>query len=223
MKILAFDAALGPFSAALDLDGCVSTDRSSGNDALEAGLARIAGLLARSGLRLGELDRIAVGVGPGSFTGIRIALSYAKALAYGAGVPLVGISSYDVLTPAGAGEPYLTVVAGRPGVICARLRSNGTTAIACGRSSDVIGRLLGTNGRPVALTVIADREDVFHDFAESSITVHRLLSPAASSPAAAIAALARERAPAASPHGLAPDYGEMPAVTVTKAGTEIAP
>jgi hypothetical protein len=29
--------------------------------------------------------------------------------------------------------------------------------------------------------------------------------------------------PAASPHGVAPDYGEMPAVTVSKAGTEIAP
>jgi len=80
------------------------------------------GVLAARGLALRDLDRLAVGIGPGSFTGVRIAISYAKGLALAAGLPLTGISSYDVLTPGDAPATVLTVVHGRPGVISARLR-----------------------------------------------------------------------------------------------------
>lgn len=223
MKILALDAGLGPFSAALDLDGAVTSVRSDRNDALEAGLARIALLLAAGGVPLRELDRIAVGVGPGSFTGIRIALSFAKALAYGAGIPLVGISSYDVLTPAEAATPCLTVVAGRTGVICARLVSDGAATVACGPTAAVLGQLLGDASPGASLTLITNTEDVFPEIGERWPNVHCSISPAARNPAVAIARLARGREPGPSPHGVAPDYGEIPAVTVPKAGTEIAP
>ena len=223
MKILALDAGLGPFSVALDLDGVITSERSDRNDALEAGLGRIAALLEHAGLRLADLDRIAVGVGPGSFTGIRIALSFAKALAYGASVPLVGISSYDILTPTDVPEPCLTVVSGRPGVICARLSAGGVKSVACGPAATVVRRLLGDRPPDVSLTLIANTEDVFPEIGERSLGVHRLISPAARNPAVVIAMLARGREPSSSPHGVAPDYGEMPAVTVPKAGTEIAP
>jgi tRNA threonylcarbamoyl adenosine modification protein YeaZ len=223
MKILALDAALGPFSAALELDGTVTEDRSDRNDALEGGLERMARLLSSAGIRLRDLDRIAVGVGPGSFTGIRIALSFAKALAYGAELPLVGISSYDVLTPDDAPRPCLTVVSGRPGVICARLIADGEVRVACGPTQDVISRLLGGWVAAVSLTVIANTEDAFPEIGKGPFTVHRVISPAARNPAVAIAALARRREPASSPHGVGPDYGEMPAVTLPKARTEIAP
>ncbi len=102
MRILGIDGALGGFSAAL-LDGdAVGEAVSNQPDALEAGLGRIAGILAARGLTVADLDRLAVGIGPGSFTGVRIAVSYAKALALAAGLPLTGISSYDVLTPGDA-------------------------------------------------------------------------------------------------------------------------
>ncbi len=54
-------------------------------------------LLADAGLRLGALDGIAVGLGPGSFTGLRIALATAKGLAYGARLPLGGASTLEAM------------------------------------------------------------------------------------------------------------------------------
>ncbi|HET9452613.1 MAG TPA: tRNA (adenosine(37)-N6)-threonylcarbamoyltransferase complex dimerization subunit type 1 TsaB, partial [Aggregicoccus sp.] len=54
-------------------------------------------LLSRHGVRLQSLEGLVVGLGPGSFTGLRIGLSSLKALAYAAGLKLVGASSLAAL------------------------------------------------------------------------------------------------------------------------------
>ena len=54
-------------------------------------------ILGAAGLTLGELGAIAVGTGPGSFTGLRIGLSCAKGIAMATGCGLVGIPSFDAM------------------------------------------------------------------------------------------------------------------------------
>jgi len=62
-------------------------------------------LLARCGLKPSDLDAIAVSIGPGSFTGIRIGLALAKGLALARHIPLVGIPTLDVLVSAQPQQP----------------------------------------------------------------------------------------------------------------------
>ncbi|MFN2459770.1 MAG: tRNA (adenosine(37)-N6)-threonylcarbamoyltransferase complex dimerization subunit type 1 TsaB [Candidatus Velthaea sp.] len=214
MKLLAMDGALGAFSAACVSDGRVFAQRCAGNDALEAGLARVAEVLSAAGLSVGELERIAVGIGPGSFTGVRIALSFAKSLAYAAGIPIVGISSYDVLTPDDAQPPVLTAVHGRAGVVCARLRGPGGDTVACGPTAVVIRRLIGdTQAVPV---LAGDTAEVLAALGPARAARAVVLAAPAEVPAVRIAALALQRLPAASVHAIAPDYGEVPAVRAPK-------
>ena len=212
MRVLGIDGALGGFSAAL-LDGDAVSEAASGRpDALEAGLGRIAGVLAARGVAVTDLDRLAVGIGPGSFTGVRIAVSYAKALALAAALPLIGISSYDVLTPGDAPDTVLTVVRGRPGVISARLRRGVERRFAAGPLASVLAELLDDFGSG-ELAIAGNTEDVYFAIAERGIVV-RTLSPGAESPARSVARLALDADPSPSVHAVAPDYGELPAVMV---------
>ena len=70
-------------------------------------------------------------------------------------------------------------------------------------------------GEPGLVHVGGNTEDVLSEIAERGWTV-RVLPPRAAVPAVAIAQLARTRAPSPTPHALAPDYGETPAVTQRK-------
>jgi tRNA threonylcarbamoyladenosine biosynthesis protein TsaB len=68
-------------------------------------------LTARHGLKISDLKGIAVGIGPGSFTGLRIGLASAKALSYAHAIPLVGVSSLKAAATEGPPDKTLFVIA----------------------------------------------------------------------------------------------------------------
>src|SRR3712207_9180019 len=61
-------------------------------------------LFSFAGKTVEEIERIAVGIGPGSFTGIRVGMAIAKGLAIGKKIPIVGISGLDALAASVKGK-----------------------------------------------------------------------------------------------------------------------
>jgi tRNA threonylcarbamoyladenosine biosynthesis protein TsaB len=99
MLILAFDTATEVATSALVADGEVLGERVSRASTL---LEDVDALLRRGGMRSNAVDALAVGIGPGSFTGVRIGLATARGLALALELPVAGISTLDALA---AGAP----------------------------------------------------------------------------------------------------------------------
>lgn len=99
MNLLAIDTSTASASVALVLtDGTVvvaslDPNQKHGRNLIPA----IRDVLNRVGIKSSDLTGIAVGVGPGSYTGLRIGVTAAKTLAYSARVPLVALNSLEVV------------------------------------------------------------------------------------------------------------------------------
>jgi len=109
MRILALDTAthLGTVALLEERDGAllVLAEASASVDSRhgETLLPHLTDVLARGGLKPEDLTMLAVGIGPGSFTGVRVGLATAKGLCLALKIPLVGVSTLDVVA-AGAGD-----------------------------------------------------------------------------------------------------------------------
>ncbi len=152
--ILALDTCLGASSVAILDGGAVRAARS---EPMTRGHQERIGVIARevaaeAGVTFADLTRIAVTVGPGSFTGLRVGLSFAKGLATALSIPCVGINTLEALAAstdaaglvagvldAKMGQVYLQVFDGgkppdgarRPGGR-GRRRASGRTLFAVG-------------------------------------------------------------------------------------------
>jgi tRNA threonylcarbamoyladenosine biosynthesis protein TsaB len=120
MKLLAFETATEACSVALWIDGDVRERHEvAPRRHAELALPWADALLAEAGIARSALDVIAVGRGPGAFTGVRLAIAIAQGVALGLDVPLVPVSTLAALAlPAAAvnrGRPVLAAIDARMG------------------------------------------------------------------------------------------------------------
>ncbi|WP_377508630.1 tRNA (adenosine(37)-N6)-threonylcarbamoyltransferase complex dimerization subunit type 1 TsaB [Octadecabacter sp. R77987] len=108
--LLAFDTSAAHCAAALLSDGEITTrvDLMARGQA-EHLMVMLDDMLAAAGMGWSALDAVAVGIGPGNFTGIRISVAAARGIALGLGKPAIGVSSLEALAH------------GQPRPFCARL------------------------------------------------------------------------------------------------------
>ena len=100
MLILAFDTATDRATSALVGDGEVLGERVSRAATL---LEDVDALLRQAGAHAGDVEALAVGTGPGSFTGTRIGLAVARGLGLGLGLQAAGVSTLDALAEGATG------------------------------------------------------------------------------------------------------------------------
>ena len=97
--LLAFDTSAAHCAAALLLRGdiIIQTREDMAKGQSERLMPMIEAMLTAAGFHWRDLGAVAVGVGPGNFTGIRISVAAARGLALGLGVPAVGVTGLEVL------------------------------------------------------------------------------------------------------------------------------
>ena len=98
--ILCIETGTDICSVGIARDGELMSLRESdqGRDHAKQEAVFVDELLRETGVKPDELDAVAVGMGPGSYTGLRIGVSFAKGLCYGLNIPLLAVGSLEALT-----------------------------------------------------------------------------------------------------------------------------
>ena len=98
-RILLIETSTAQLSAALSEDGTITASRTCDEPRMQASLTApfVKEILDEKGLSVKDLDAVCVGKGPGSYTGLRVGVSTAKGLCFGAGLPLLSAGTLDVL------------------------------------------------------------------------------------------------------------------------------
>jgi tRNA threonylcarbamoyl adenosine modification protein YeaZ len=140
MLVLAFDTATDVATSALVRDGDLVGERASVARTL---LADVDALLRDAGLVPTDVDALAIGTGPGSFTGTRIGIAVGRGLGLALGVPAAGVSTLDALAAATPGA--LPLVDARRGEVFTPGPGGGPPvslapdALAVGKGTTCIG------------------------------------------------------------------------------------
>jgi tRNA threonylcarbamoyladenosine biosynthesis protein TsaB len=118
MRILALETAADPGSIALWLDGRIlARNCPAGLSNSATLLPLVDSTLREAGLGFAELDGIAFGAGPGSFTGLRVACGVAQGLAMARDLPLLAIGTLEAMALASGGERVIVALDARMGEV----------------------------------------------------------------------------------------------------------
>jgi tRNA threonylcarbamoyladenosine biosynthesis protein TsaB len=217
--ILGFDTATPDTVVALHVDGSEALElrhapapgERPGHAVQLLALARA--LLDRAGIGFADLDRIGVGVGPGTFTGLRIGVATARALAQASGAQLAAVSTLRALAAAaGHDGPVLAVLDARRGeAFAAAYRgADELVAPAAVRPEALAGLVAGRAEPPAAWLAVGDGAIAFRDQLEpAAVAVPADGNPCHRVSAVAICRLAAASAPVAR-DALVPEYVRLP-------------
>lgn len=112
MRVLSLDTATEACSAALWIDGSVRARfEIAGRTHTQCLLPMVHGLMAEAALGFSQLDGLVCGVGPGSFAGVRIGVGYAKGLAMALDLPVLPVTSLELLAQQAIGRGSMQVLA----------------------------------------------------------------------------------------------------------------
>lgn len=132
MKLLAIETATEACSIAVLVDGAViERFEIAPRRHTELALPWAEALLAEAGIAKSQLDAIAVGRGPGAFTGVRLAIAFAQGIALALDRPLLPVSTLAALAMQSPGERILAAIDARMGEIyIASFRRDGGGLVA---------------------------------------------------------------------------------------------
>lgn len=174
---LALDTALSACSAALFSNGDVVAERYAepGKGHAELLMSQIEGVLADASMTFTDIARVGVTVGPGSFSGVRIALSVARGMALVTGIPVIGITTLEALAagvPANDDATITAAIDARRGEIYVQSFALDMTPLdqAAAMSPDAAADALGPgriiaagSGAPLLQAACQDRDITIHD------------------------------------------------------------
>jgi tRNA threonylcarbamoyladenosine biosynthesis protein TsaB len=223
--ILGFDTATPDTVVALTTDGAEPLElrhapapgERPGHASQLLPLARA--LLDRAGLAFEDVERIGVGIGPGTFTGLRIGVATARALAQASGAEVAPVSTLRALA-AGAGHdgPVLAVLDARRGEAFAAAYAGGVELLAPAavKPEALPGLLADRPEPPEAWLAVGDGALAFREKLEpAAIAVPADGHPSHRVSAVAICRLASTTAPVAR-DTVVPDYVRLPDAEQTR-------
>ncbi len=211
MLILAFDCTMAACSVAVWRDGMTlaQAHEAMAQGQAEALTPMIAGCMAEANVAFDALDRVAITIGPGSFTGVRVGLAAARGFGLACKIPVVGATTGEVLARGAAREGTVIslVDTKRDDFYVEAFTADGARLIAAEiLAPGDVAAWIARQGWPAPFTIVGDGAMAVAGDDRVTLSDRRLPDPAF------LAAIAATREPDAA--GPLPAYVRPPAVTL---------